>query len=60
MDPKSSAKQPPPPACLEEKESQAEAWEPSFERWQRLTEALIADADRVSDRLKSIPRTQRV
>ena len=45
MDPTSTAKPTLPPACREGTDSQAEIWEPPFERWQRLTESLIADAD---------------
>jgi hypothetical protein len=57
MDPKSIAKPTIPPSCREVLDPQAEIWEPPFERWQRLTEALIADADRASDCLNVNPRT---
>jgi hypothetical protein len=49
MDPTSTLKPILPPACRECTDAQAEIWEPPFERWQRLTETLIADADRASD-----------
>jgi hypothetical protein len=44
MDPKSIAKLTIPPPCREVIDPQAEIWEPPFERWQRLTEALISNA----------------
>jgi hypothetical protein len=49
MDPKGTAKQQSPPVCRESTDPQLDIWEPPFERWQRLTEALIGKAG-------SIPR----
>ena len=51
MDPKSTAKQPPPPASRESTDPQADVWEPPFDRWQRLTEALIGKSGLIPDRL---------
>jgi hypothetical protein len=50
MDPKSTTAQPPPilPGDVDRPESQADIWEPPFERWQRLTEALVGKASIVS------------
>jgi len=36
-----------------------EIWMPAFERWQRITEALISGADRVTD-LTKVPRPPRM
>ncbi len=57
MDPTSTAKLTLPPACREGIDPQAEIWEPPFDRWQRLTESLIADADRASDRIEASHRS---
>lgn len=50
MDPKSTAQQPILPTDVDAPELQADIyiWEPPFERWQRLTEALIGKASIVS------------
>ena len=56
MDPTSTTKSTLPPACREGTDPQAEIWEPPFERWQRLTESLIADANRASNCLEPTPR----
>ena len=48
MDPKSTAQPPTLPADVDVPEPQADIWEPPFERWQRLTEALIGKASIVS------------
>jgi len=53
MDPKSIAKDPPKPDVIECDDSQVQVWEPPFERWQRLTEALIAEWHRVRDQGES-------
>jgi hypothetical protein len=47
MDPKRIANEP--PALTESAEPEIEIWEPPFERWQRLTEALIAESNRARD-----------
>ena len=57
MDPTSTAKPTLPPACREGTDPQAEIWEPPFDRWQRLTESLIADADQASDCLDATHRS---
>ena len=59
MDPKSTVPQSP-PAPPEADEPQMEIWMPAFERWQRITEALISGADRVSDRIIKVPRPPRM
>ena len=56
MDPTSTAKTTLPQAGREGTDPQAEIWEPPFERWQRLTESLIADADRASNCLDAPAR----
>ena len=58
MDPTSTVQQCP-PAPAEHDEPQTEIWMPAFERWQRITEALISGGDRVTDRSK-IPRSHRM
>ena len=59
MDPKRTTNQYP-PACPEEgTEPEAEVWEPPFERWQRLTEALIGSPDAVSPDLAALRRPPR-
>ena len=60
MDPTSTAKTTLPQAGREGTDPQAEIWEPPFERWQRLTESLIADADRASDCLAANHRSPEV
>jgi hypothetical protein len=45
MDPKRTAEKQDPPAVPQDAEPQTDMWEPPFERWQRLTEALIANRD---------------
>jgi len=59
MDPTNAAKPTIPPPFSEDTDPQADIWEPPFERWQRLTEALIADADRNPGCRTPIPTTQR-
>ena len=56
MDPKSTVP-PHPPAPPEADEPQMEIWMPAFERWQRITEALISGA--VTD-LTKVPRPPRM
>ena len=48
MDPKSTAQPPILLADVDAPEPQADIWEPPFERWQRLTEALVGKASIVS------------
>ncbi len=60
MDPTSTSKLTLLPACREGSDPQAEIWEPPFERWQRLTESLIADANRASDCLDATHRSSGV
>jgi hypothetical protein len=60
MDPKSTRKPTIPAACHDRNDPQAEIWEPPFERWQRLTEALISNADGISDGLTSVRKPPRV
>jgi hypothetical protein len=57
MDPKSTAKPTILPACPEATDPQTEIWEPPFERWQRLTEALIRNAEEAAYRLSALRRT---
>jgi hypothetical protein len=59
MDPKSTAQPPILPADVDEPESQADIWEPPFERWQRLTEALIGKASMVSSESAVLHRPPR-
>jgi hypothetical protein len=59
MDPKSTVQQHP-PATPEADEPQIEVWVPAFERWQRITEALISGAGRASDLVTNIPRLPRM
>ena len=58
MDPTSTVQQRP-PVPVEQDKPQTEIWMPSFERWQRITEALISDANRVTDVTK-MPRSHRM
>jgi len=58
MDPTSTVQQRP-PAPAEHDEPQTEIRMPAFERWQRITEALISGADRVTD-LSKMPRSHRM
>lgn len=58
MDPTSTVQQSP-PAPAKHDEPQAEIWMPAFERWQRITEALISGTDRVTD-LTKMPRSHRM
>jgi hypothetical protein len=59
MDPKSTAQPPILPADVDALESQADIWEPPFERWQRLTEALIGKASIVSSESVVLRRAPR-
>jgi hypothetical protein len=59
MDPKSTAQPPILPADVDGPESQADIWEPPFERWQRLTEALVGKASMVSTESAVLGRPQR-
>ena len=58
MDPTSTVQQRP-SAPVEDEQPQTEIWMPAFERWQRITEALISGADRVTD-LTKMPRSHRM
>ena len=58
MDPTSTVQQRP-AAPDEHDEPQTEIWMPAFERWQRITEALISGADRATD-LAEMPRSHRM
>ena len=55
MDPRSTVQQHP-SAPPEAEEPQVDIWMPAFERWQRITEALISGADRASDPITKVPR----
>ena len=59
MDPKRTAQKQDIPAVPQEAEPKADVWEPPFERWQRLTETLIANRDvvRQSPSMNSQSRT---
>ena len=59
MDPKSTVPQHP-PAPTESDEPQIDIWMPAFERWQRITEALISGAGRASDPIAKVPRPHRM
>ena len=59
MDPKSTVQQHP-PALPEADDAQMEIWMPAFERWQRITEALISGANRATDLVTKLPRPPRV
>ena len=59
MDPKSTAQPPILPADVDGTESQADIWEPPFERWQRLTEALIGKASIISNESAVLRRPPR-
>lgn len=53
MDPKSTASQQPAPRPFDEPEP--EIWMPAFERWQRITEALISGGKCASDYVNKRP-----
>ena len=60
MDPKSTTAQPPIlPGDVDRPESQADIWEPPFERWQRLTEVLVGKASMVSSESAALRRPPR-
>jgi hypothetical protein len=59
MDPKSTAQPPILPADVDAPEPQADIWEPPFERWQRLTEALIGKASIISSESAVLRRPPR-
>jgi len=59
MDPKSTAQPPILLADVDAPEPQADIWEPPFERWQRLTEALIGMASIISSESAVLRRPPR-